>query len=322
MLIINIVEPLITPLKKLYYKNRSRLPTMTDVNIISENLIVAIHRYAGKIYLIEINSQLNNYKIIDTLKIVYGNNKIETEMLSRKDNHLYIITFTEYLIIVDIIDNKQLKFVKTIKLNTSGNNYHGIDIYDNNLYIVPAVVANNPTHILKIKINNIENNIEKIITKEMRDNTGKYRIKDISFFEDGKMIILIMINNGKTNMTINNHVDNGFIGLYDNNFNQLDVYFLNEVHLDSVATFGNDFYVPLVEKESSFIYKCSINNNKINKNIKKYKIDDFPHGIDIYKSKNKTIIGYTSYETSSIYLIDLDKLDEELDEELDEKIQS
>jgi hypothetical protein len=293
---------------------------MTDVNIVSDNLIVAIHRYAGKIYLIEIDNQLQNYNIIDTLNIVYGNNKIETEMLSRKENHLYIITFTEYLVMVDIIDNTKLKFIKTIKINTSGNKYHGIDIYDNNLYIVPAVVANNSTHILKIKINNIENNIEhnieKIITNEFRDNTGKYRIKDISFFENGKMIILIMINNGKTNMTINNHVDNGFIGLYDNNFNQLDVYLLNEVHLDSVATFGNDFYVPVVEKEGSFLYKYSIDNNKINKNIKKYKIDDFPHGIDIYKSKNKTILGYTSYQTSSIYLIDLDKLDEELDEKI------
>jgi len=318
MLIINIDESNTTKLKRIYYKNRSRLPTMTDVNIVSENLIVGIHRICGKIYLIEIDNQLKNYNIIDTLKIVYGNNKIETEMLSRKDNHLYIITFTEYLLMVDIIDNKKLNFVKTIKLNTTGNQYHGIDIYDNNLYIVPAVVANNPTHILKINTNNIENNIEKIITNEFRDNTGKYRIKDISFFEDGKMIILIMINNGKTNMTINNHVDNGFIGLYDNNFNQLDVYLFSEVHLDSVAIIGNDFYVPLVENKGSFIYKCSINNNKINKNIKKYKIVDFPHGIDIYKSKNKTILGYTSYQSSSIYLIDLDKLDEELEEEPDQ----
>jgi hypothetical protein len=116
MLIIHLPEKLTLPLVPLYYKNRSRLPTVTDVNIVSNNLIVVIHRYAGKVYLIEIDDQLMNYKILDTIKISYGDNQFQTEMLTRKDNRLYIITFSEYMVIVDIVDNNKLKFF--LLLNT------------------------------------------------------------------------------------------------------------------------------------------------------------------------------------------------------------
>jgi hypothetical protein len=75
-----------------------------------------------------------------------------------------------------------------------------------------------------------------------------------------------MINNGKTNMTIRNHVENGFIGLYDNNLNQLDKYPLDDVHFDGLATsmYNNDFYITLEETNGGFIYKGSIDSEKKN----------------------------------------------------------
>jgi hypothetical protein len=44
----------------------------------------------------------------------------------------------------------------------------------------------------------------------------------------------------------------------------------------------------------------------INKDIKKIKIQNFPHGIDISPEYN--LLGYTSYATSSAYLMRLDEL--------------
>ena len=314
MLIIHLPENLTLPLVPLYYKNRSRLPTVTDINIISNNLIIAMHRYAGKVYLIEIDDQLTNYKILDTIQLSYGDNMFQTEMLTRKDNRLYIITFTEYMVIVDIIDNNKLQFISKIKLNTRGNLYHGLDVFNNNLYISPAIVSNNQMHIIKIDItenqNITQNKIQKIITTEFINNTSKYRIKDISFFSDGKVLMIIMINNGKTNMKMNNHVDNGFIGLYDRNFNQLDKYPLNDVHLDGLVinVITNEFYLTIEETDGGFIYKGSIDNEKniINKDIKKIKTENFPHGIDISLEYN--LFGYTAYSTSSVYLMRLDEI--------------
>ncbi len=297
----------------LYYKNKSRTTTVTDVNIISKELIVAIHRFAGKVYLIKLeydeDQKINKYYLLDSLKIKYGGSQYQTEMLTRKDNRLYILTYTSYLVIVDIIDNKNLKFIKELKFS-HGSNYHGLEINNNNLYIVPAIVEG-PMHIIKMSLNpeNINYRFEKIITPEFKINTGKYRIKDITFLSNDNIILSIMTNNGKTGMLDYNHSDDGFIGLYDMNFKLLDKLPLKEIHMDSIiADKKNNFYLTIHEKEGSFIYKGTINNN-INKieNIKKIKVAAFPHGIDINEEYN--MLGYTSYATSSVYLIPLNEFD-------------
>ena len=119
-----------------------------------------------------------------------------------------------------------------------------------------------------------------------------------------------MINNGKTNMTLPNHTDNGFIGLYDSNFNQLDKYPFNDVHFDGLVAnvLTNDFYYTVEETNGGFIYKGSIDNEKniINKKIEKIKTPNFPHGIDISPEYN--LLGYTAYSTSSVYLMRLNEL--------------
>jgi len=293
---------------QIFYKDRSRFPTVTDINIISDELLVVIHRLAYKIYLVKINKNKSEneppYKIIDSLKIKY-----QTEMLSRNDNRLYIITFTNYLIIVDIIDNMKLKFVKEIQLSVNNNCYHGLEIYKNNLYIVPAVVKNELLHIIKLSLDNNEYKINKIISPEFIENTGKYRIKDISFLNDNIILLIITINNGYTGMKDYNHCDNGFIGLYNSDFTLLDKYKLDESHIDSliIDKRNGNFYLTIEETEGGFIYKGFINSNtnKI-ENIKKIKVPNFPHGIDINPDYN--LIGFTSYATSSAYLLEIDDL--------------
>jgi hypothetical protein len=312
MIIIPIIEKQyenVNPLVPLYYKNRSRLPTVTDINIISDDLIVVLHRFSGKVYLIKIEYEIENdcmkmknYIILDTLTIKYGNNQYQNEMLDRKDNRLYIITFTEYLVIVDIIDNKSLKQIKEINLSRKCC-YHGLEINNNYLYVVPSVVKNTEMHIIKMSLDTHQ--IEKITTPEFKENTGKYRIKDISFLKNGKILLIILINNGKTRMTDLNHNDNGFIGLYDSNFILLDKYELKSVHFDSLAIYNNDFYITIEDDEGGFIYKGSINNEKNTiENLKKISVPNFPHGITI----NNNLLGFTSYSSESIYLSTINEI--------------
>ena len=287
MLTICLFEKPDQSLKPLYFKNRSRLPSVTDINIISNDLIVVLHRYAGMVYLININSDLTNYVLIDKIKIKYNQNQFQTEALTRKDKRLYIITFTEYMVIVDIIDNKHLKLVTEVKLNNHGCYYHGLEINNNNLYIVPSVVSGDNMHIAKINLNLSEMKIEKIYTDDFRKNTGKYRIKDISFLPDGKILLVIMINNGKTRMADFSHADIGFINLYTSDYVLLDTYELGEVHVDALITNGSNFYATIENLCGGFIYKGSINNEKnIIENITRLQIDGFPHGIDINQECN------------------------------------
>ena len=110
-------------------------------------------------------------------------------------------------------------------------------------------------------------------------------------------------------MTNINHIDNGFIGLYNSNFKLLNRYPLYDIHIDSLITHNNNFYLTIEENEGGFIYKGSINNETNMIEIKKkIKVDGFPHGIDINKTYN--LLGFTSYATSSAYLLSLDELDE------------
>lgn len=296
----------------LYYKTKSRTHTLTDVSIVSKELIVVIHRFAGKVYLIKLeydeDGKINKYHLLDSLKIKYGGSQYQTEMLTRKDNRLYIITYTSYLVIVDIVDNKNLKFIKEINL-VPGSCYHGLEINNNNLYIVPAIVEG-PMHIIRISLNpeNINYQFKKIVTPEFKINTGKYRIKDITFLSNGNMILPIILNNEKVGMLDYNHTSDGFLGLYNSNFKLLDKLPLKDIQMDSIIADKKDtFYLTIQEKEGAFIYKGTINNNN-NKigNIKKIKVDDFPHGIDINEECN--MLGYTSYATSSVYLMPLDSL--------------
>ncbi len=116
-----------------------------------------------------------------------------------------------------------------------------------------------------------------------------------------------MINNGKTKMDNIDHIDNGFIGLYDSNFLLLDKYELENVHIDSVITYNDNFYITIEEEEGGFIYKGLINNEKnIIEKVERTSVFGFPHGIAINPDCN--LIGYTSYSTSSAYLMTIEEL--------------
>lgn len=143
-------------LDKIYLKDKSRLPSVTDVKFINSNLIIVAHRYSYKLYLIKINFENKFYEILDTFLTIDEDKKIHfCESFEIKHNQitcnyeLYLIFFSNYVWIfdIDLINNKFIS-KKLIKLN-NGNTYHGIKIYNNYLYLTPS---NMLTH---NKLNNV-----------------------------------------------------------------------------------------------------------------------------------------------------------------------
>jgi hypothetical protein len=315
MLTIPLIEPIPNYIKPLYYKDFFRYPSVTDINFISNEYVIVIHRYSAKVYLIKLEYDENdknkiiNYNIIDTLKIKYGNNEqVKTEMLTRINNRLFIITFTDDLVIVDIINNTTLSQIKAIKL-VNGSNYHGIKYHKDYIYIVPSIVNKKNSYLHILKLCPITLKKQLIITDEFKKNTGLWRLKNIAFLPNNNILLAIIINNGITSMFNKNHSDKGYLALYSPNYKLLNNKTPKCIHIDGLITKDYTYYMTVRDDRGAFIEIGNIDlQNNINL-LKEIKVPDFCHGLDIH---NK-LFGFTSYKTNSAYILELKDLDD-LDE--------
>lgn len=297
-MIITFPEKNTLQIEPIYLGNKSRFPSVTDVKFINKNLIVVAHRFAYKLYLIEIDYDKNSYNIIDTFLTKDKNIFHLCESFEIKDNKIYLIFFSNVLWIIDIINNK---FILNKKLFLKNNNkYHGIKIYNDSIYLTPSNMFINNSfqdNILKINLDN--HNISYLPLGEIKNN---YRIKDIVFLNNNYVILLILY---KTNvpLKIKNQSISGFIGLYSYpSFTLLHKIDYHHIHFDRIIYYNDSFYVTGQNIVSGIIYKGTIDflNNKI-LDIKEINVLDFPHGVDIYEN----LFAYTSYGNDSLIIDDL-----------------
>ncbi len=296
-------------LNKIYLKDKSRLPSVTDVKFINRELIVVGHRYAYKLYLIKINVTSENYEILDTYLTIDDKKnahfcesfEIKYDEIS-KNYKLYLIFFTNYLWIFDINMNTY-KFIskKLIKLN-NGNTYHGMKIYNNHLYLTPSnmYISNHlKDNILKI---NLENNSETYMN--IGDIQNNYRLKDILFINENYVLCIINYKT-VTKLSMKNHISNGSFALFTFPSLQLiDKIDFHHVHFDKMVKDNDYFYITGQDEESGKIYKGTIDlDNKKIIVLEKCIVDDFPHGLDIYED----LFSYTSYGTDSVHIELLEK---------------
>lgn len=295
-------------LDKIYLKNKSRLPSVTDVKFINSDLIIVAHRYAYKLYLIKINFETQLYQILDSYLTIDDNKKnhfcesFEIKYEETSGNYqLYMIFFSNYVWIfdIDIINNKFIS-KKLIKLNNV-NTYHGIKIYNNYLYLTPSnmLINNKSNNVLQL---NLENYNETYMSLgDIKDN---YRLKDISFINDNYVLLVINYKT-KTTLSMKNHISNGAFALFTFPLFQLvDKIEFQHVHFDKSIIKNDSFYITGQDESGGKIYKGTI--DLINKKIimiNKIIVDDFPHGLDIYKD----LFVYTSYDTDSIHIELLEK---------------
>jgi hypothetical protein len=290
---IYIHEPITVYAEKIYQgSSHSRITSMTDVKWMSETRIIAAHRYAGKLYIIDISG--GRYKIITTYTHTYKNKLYTTEMfdIDKERKKIYLICFTEMFFIFDILPTDTIVCVKSVQLNTANIPYHGIRLHMNHLFITPSYKNYG---IEAIKKYNIHNNC--ITDINLPDKN--IRIKHISILPDNTILLLICYKTD-TVMSMLTHYSSGCIRLYSPDFRTiLDTYDLPSIHLDSIVSQDYVFYATCRDLTRGFLLKGCICNQKIMEETR-FACEDFPHGIDIFGSK----IAYTSYTTSGVHIID------------------
>jgi hypothetical protein len=297
---IQIVEENVTNFKLLYLDNRSRLPSVTDVKFITKDLIIVAHRYASKLYLIKLLFD-NTCEILDTIVLTYPDTgKLTyTESFVYKDNTVYCINYIEYLIKVDIIDNKFV-WRSIEKINQNNTHYHGIEIFNNTLYLSPIV-------------NQINEKCEEFATYNLVDKKFSFlstpnlpndiKIKDI-LFVNSDLVVLSVLNKTENTLYNKKYIANSYIGLYTfPNFILLDKVDIENCQLDLGTMNDNKFYVCGSTTKGDYIYYGEVKDNKI-VNFGQVEAEPFPHGIDIYGD----MIAYTSYGNDSVYIQKLEDL--------------
>jgi hypothetical protein len=290
-------EPLNGFANKIYQGDRWRHPTMTDVKFINSEYIVAAHRYSGKIYVIHLHNR--TFTIIETLTLTYNGLQYQTESFIIHNNVIYMISFTNILTIIDILHNYRLRQRQSITLNERKVPYHGIVFKNDIVYVTPSNRHFGTEYITTYRIDN--GTISNLVT--LGDNV---RVKAIGFLLNDLIVIAI---NYKvvTPMTKEGHMFDGAIRLYNSNFDLLDAIELKSTHFDCIAKKGNVFYVTGADVFHGYIYKGFVQQTSI-MSLQAYRVHDFPHGIDIINER----IGYTSYATSGIHIIEESTLENPL----------
>jgi hypothetical protein len=288
---IQLIEPLLG--EPVYQAGRSRYPTVTDVAFINETRIATIHRIGCKAYLIDLGED-GAHTIVDTLDIVHNNEKVKTEMITYANGKLYMITYTDLMFVLEIVENK-LTIVDRIVFKP-GMSYHGLQAKGNHLYVTPSNNMSPRTDKI-VKFNMTNKTFEYI---ESPDLLQKYLIKDITFLPNN-MILLAICFKKDTNMCMKTFTNDAMIGLFDSSFRLKDKWMLPKKHIDSLIAKDNVFYVTIADDVGGFIMKGSVCGGKIVRSIDKIPVGDFPHGIDICGNK----LAYTSYSDSTVCIIDI-----------------
>ena len=289
-------EPLPANEPLLYLGQRQRYPSVTDVVFVSSDRIVVAHRYACKLYYIELVA--DSHRILDEIVIYNGAKKQQTEMMDIRGSTLYLISYTDSLTLIDIVGDS-LKVRSQTVLNKTRSPYHGIQVHGNKVYITPSNKAKGDDRIIvwNTETDRIDNRIQS------PDLSANVRIKDITFLTEDRIVIL---GNYKTAtpMTTPGHVFDGFIGLYTGDFRELHTIQYAATQFDSVVSKDGTFYATGSDLTSGYIYVGSLDpTDQTDRRIRinKYPVQDFPHGISICANK----LAYTSYTTSAVYIVDV-----------------
>lgn len=288
-------EPLPQNELPLYTGNRSRYPSVTDIVFVSHDRIVVAHRYACKLYYIELDETLPlKYRILDTIVLKINGHSHLTEMMDIHNSTIYLISYTEYVTIIDVIGDR-LRVRKSMALNHVSTPYHGIQIFEDSVYITPSNKGVGDDTI--IVLDALTTRIMKRL--QLSNMASQIRIKDITFISKDR-IVLLGNYKVKTSMIMPGHIIHGFIGLYTKDFVKIHSVSFISTHFDSVTSKNGIFYATGSDLEGGYIYTGRIENDTIAA-IKKHIVADFPHGISIYNTK----LAYTSYATSAVYITDI-----------------
>jgi hypothetical protein len=297
---VKIEEPLNDYARPIYLGNYERYPTLTDIKFITKDRVIVAHRYASKLYIIQLLE--SSYEIIDEIVVQDKDHFYLTESfeIDTSTSTLYLICYSEFLITIDIIENRKLQINSVYKLNQNNTKYHGIKLKDEYVYLTPSNMKYSYDPIIRF-----HKETKKVEKLPIGNIEMSHRIKDILFISDHMVLLLVNIKKNKS-MTKKGLIFDGFIGLYSfPEFQLYDKKSYHYTHLDRCIWHENHFYVTAQKEKDGFILIGSVDvERKKICDIKDILSHPFPHGLTIFDD----LFAYTSYDTSSFYIHHLSSL--------------
>lgn len=287
-------EPLTKYASKLYQGQRWRYPSMTDVKFISDDYIIAAHRYGCKVYVIHIHDD-STFRIVNSLTMTYNGKPLQTESFVIVNNTIYMLSYSNVLTLLDIHSDYVLEQRCSIVLGDKDVPLHGIAVKNNSVYITPSKKTLGTEYILCY---DISTGAIRRITSLGKD----IRVKSLTFL-DNDLVVVVVNYKTSTSMVDEGHIINGSIRLYTSDFHLVDSVEVPFTHFDGITCNHNEFYATGADLHGGYIYKGVVEGNKI-VSVNKHQVNDFPHGIVIKNNK----IGYTSYATSGVHIINANSL--------------
>lgn len=281
-----------------FFKDQSRVATMTDVKFINNNTLVACHRAAAEVFLIKIIN--NTFEMIDSMVLdkephkYFYRDAFHPDLMSHHNGMIYLSEYGPTYCVLTVYANK-LIYVGAHKANNVNIQYHGIFANDQGLYLGgcnPAIIT---------YIGNNKPAIHLISSK----NYVNERVKTISLYNNLFIVCFdILISEGKYK-----EIDTRIRILKQDQNNNLDIIdesvYIKDSQPDGAVIYKDYFLCTrhCAIKRCGVISIYKIHSNKLEL-IKEIECENFPHGIDINENK----IVYTSYAKSAIFMIDFPDL--------------
>jgi hypothetical protein len=275
----------------IYFGEKSRIPSHTDVKFLSKTRLVIAHRFSGKLFLVDIQNE--KYKIVHSCNIMYKGKLDFPDLMDVYENKVYVVNLNSLLHIFEI-KYDMIRYVKTVTLDTNFE-YHGLHVYESKVFAVTTTSMNKSPFIIT------EYNLitEKKRNISIQGNTN--RMKDIVFLAKNMAVILTNFNNREKGLGKLKEIYDSEIVLcsFDGNqFTVVDTKPFEGCHIDSLAVKGNAVYCTCVfDMEGSFVLKGVIEENRF-VSISKIPSPPFTHGIDIFEEQ----IALASYGTHSTFV--------------------
>ena len=276
----------------IYLGERGRFPSITDIHFLSDTLLVAAHRSAAYVYLIEFNLSEKTHHIRSRVRTECNGTIHFPDMFTVVEDVLYIVCFSRYVVCVQIVDGHTLRVQHAFPLPVNVT-YHGAARHGSFVYFTPSTRKSSCDS-------------ETIVcmdtkTKMLRTVTfpESCRIKSLAFFSDNR-IVVVVTSRYKTFLSHPGALADGAIILCNERFEILDRHDFFTTHFDGVITEDSTFYATCANLEGGFIIKGYLVEDRL-RSVEKIPVYDFPHGVASWKKK---LYAYTSYATDGIYIQD------------------
>lgn len=272
------------------FGNKSRYDTLTDVVFLSDNRVVCADRQDKLLYLIDIDYTLSTSKIIHSIETPYN-----VDLMTNIGNTIYLANLNNYLTVCEV-RNGRLTFIRNITL-ASEFLYHGLCINPNNQN--ELFLTSTRKHNL-LTILNLRGNTYKHYTIPRLENSF---LKDVVFVDDKRVLIVATDNGPKPALDVSSITYKSYVNLYtysSDKFTFIDGITYDNCHVDAVEFRNGIYYVTAQMNDNGVILRGHIEDNFLIP-LSDISTADFPHGLAVSPSG---YLGYTSYSTSSLYVLD------------------